>query len=53
MNNNTIQKGSTAKTVIIAVFVGLIVAAVGLTMVKTNKSVDQATTAESQGTPKN
>ncbi|HUQ84767.1 MAG TPA: hypothetical protein VM077_00440 [Candidatus Limnocylindrales bacterium] len=49
MNNNTIQKGSTAKTVIIAVFVGLIVAAIGLTMVKTNKKVDQATTAQSEG----
>lgn len=39
-------------TVLIAVVVGLIVAAVGLTVVKTNKSVDQATTAQSQGEPR-
>ncbi len=52
MNNNNTQKSSRTATVLIAVVVGLIVAGIGLTMVKSNKSVDQATTAESQGTPR-
>lgn len=51
MNKNTLEKGAAAKTVLIAVVVGLIVSAVGLTMVKTNKKVDQQTTAMMEGTP--
>mgnify|MGYP001793603377 CR=1 FL=1 len=51
MNKNTLEQGSMGKTVIIAVVVGLVVAAVGLTMVKSNKKVDQATTAMMEGTP--
>jgi hypothetical protein len=52
MNKNNFEKGFAAKTVIMAVFVGIIVAGIGLTMVKTDKRVDQATTAESQGMPR-
>lgn len=52
MNKNILEKGTAAKTVIMAVVVGLVVAGVGLTMVKTNKSVDNATTAQSQGMPR-
>ena len=48
MNKNTLQKGTAAKTVIMAVVVGLIVAGLGLSLVKNNKKADLATTAQSQ-----
>jgi hypothetical protein len=51
MNKNTLQKGSAATTVALAVVVGLIISAVGLVFVKNNKAADNGTTAISQAAP--
>lgn len=51
MNKNTLQKGSAATTVALAVVVGLIISAVGLVFVKNSKTADNATTARSEAAP--
>lgn len=48
MNYKNLQKGTAAKTIIMAVVVGLIVAGLGLSVVKNNEKADLATTAQSQ-----
>lgn len=46
--NMNLQKGSTMTTVAIAVFVGLIIAGIGLVFVKNNQTVQNETTATAQ-----